>query len=48
MCGSPAKAGQAIIPLKSKLYYNEKKKLYIKEFSNGSPYTGFLCFFWFR
>jgi len=23
MCGSPAKAGQAIIPLKSKLYYDE-------------------------
>jgi hypothetical protein len=24
MCGSPDKSGQAIIPLKSKLYYDEK------------------------
>ena len=26
MCDSHAKAGQAIIPLKSKLYYDEKRK----------------------
>ena len=37
MCGSPALAGQAIIPLKSKLYYDEIVQ-------NKQPANNFSCY----